>query len=98
MLKDKDISQVVSIMSPYINEWHIVELEGARAAKINELKDAISSLDKSNNRNKEIIVHANFLEATLSLKTSCKPKDRVVAFGSFLVVSEVIKACGQVYG
>ena len=98
MFKDKDISQVISTINPYIDEWHIVELEGKRSAKINELKEAISQQNNSDGLNKKIIIHQSFLDATLSLKTSCNLKDRVVAFGSFLVVSEVIKACDQVYG
>jgi len=96
MLNDKDISQVISTISPYIDEWHIVEIKSERGAKISELKKAISQ--HSNRMNNEIIIHQSFLEATLSLKTTCKLKDRVVAFGSFLVVSEVIKSCDQVYG
>ena len=95
MLKDKDIVQVISIMNSHIDEWHIVELSGPRSTKMDELKRTISRQSESN---KNIIVHENFLNAVESVKTNSNLKDRVVAFGSFLVVSEVINAYGQVYG
>jgi len=42
MLKDKDIKQVLSIMSSHIDEWHIVGLEGSRGITIKELPSFIS--------------------------------------------------------
>jgi dihydrofolate synthase/folylpolyglutamate synthase len=93
ILKDKDIGQVISIMDSSIDEWHIVELEGSRSTKINELKKAIVE----QGLNKTVITHQSFLEACKSLKSTSNLQDRVVAFGSFLVVSEVINACNLVY-
>ncbi len=94
ILKDKDIDQVISIMNSQINEWHIVELKGSRRTKIDKLEKTISHHSNDN----KVITHQNFLEAVKSIKTTSNFKDRVVAFGSFLVVSEVINACDQVYG
>jgi len=94
ILKDKDIGQVISIMDSSIDEWHIVELEGSRSTKIDELEKAISK----QNPNKTIITHQSFLVACKSLKSTSNLQDRVVAFGSFLVVSEVINACHQIDG
>ena len=87
MLKDKDIQQVVSIMDQYIDAWHIVELEGSRSTKLCELKEIINK----QNPDKTVVTHQSFSDAIKSIKTSSNLQDRVVAFGSFLVVSELIK-------
>lgn len=94
MLKDKDIEQVISILDSQFDEWHIVELKGSRSTKIDDLEKVISK----QNPNKTIVIHQGFLEACKSLKSTSNLQDRVVAFGSFLVVSEVINACHQIDG
>ena len=94
MLKDKDIDQVISILSTNFDEWHIVELEGSRSTNINKLKEVIIE----HNPNKTVIIHQSFSMACKSLKSATNLQDRVVAFGSFLVVSEVINACHQIDG
>ncbi|MCF6190659.1 MAG: bifunctional tetrahydrofolate synthase/dihydrofolate synthase [Cocleimonas sp.] len=87
MLKDKDIQQVVDIMDQHIDEWHIVELEGSRSSQLSELKELINK----QNPDKAVVAHQSFSDAIKSIKTSSNLQDRVVAFGSFLVVSELIK-------
>lgn len=89
MLKDKDISQVLTIMSPHIDEWHIVGLSGSRGLTTHELEQHLSILKNS----ARVISHKNFSDAYQNLKNISKFKDRVVAFGSFLVVSAVINNC-----
>ncbi len=91
MLKDKDISQVLSILAPYIDEWHIVGLNSSRGLTTNELKQYIYDLKEMRN----IYPHKNITEACQHIKNISKSKDRVVAFGSFLVVSAVINKCNS---
>ena len=97
MLNDKDIKKVIEIMNIQIDEWHLVELEGTRSTPLNELKVLIAQQNNSNDSNKIIKTHRSFFEAGKSLKSSSNLQDRVVAFGSFLVVSEVIKICTLIY-
>jgi dihydrofolate synthase/folylpolyglutamate synthase len=94
MLNDKDIGQVISIMDQQIDEWHIVELEGSRSTKLTELKKLLIE----QNPNIRVISHQSFLEAIKFIKTNHNLKDRVVAFGSFLVVSQVVNVWGQFSG
>ena len=89
MLKDKDIPQVLTILDQYIDEWHIIELEGSRGLTIDELKQYINDLQVRGS----VFPHENIAEACQVLKNISKFKDRVVAFGSFLVVSAVINNC-----
>jgi dihydrofolate synthase/folylpolyglutamate synthase len=91
MLKDKDIKQVLSIMDRHIDEWHIVGLEGSRGMTTANL----SLIMKSANIQSKIIPHKSFLDAIHFLKKDSKNKDKVVVFGSFLVVSNVIESWGS---
>ena len=86
MLADKDISEVINLMDPVLDEWHIVPLEGSRGIQLNELKQRFtdSSIDT------KLVTHKRFSDACQTLKNITKGEDRVVAFGSFLVVSEVL--------
>ncbi len=94
MLKDKDIKQVVKIMSAEVEEWHIVELEGSRSTSLHTLKEIINE----KNPNNATLSHQSFSDAIKSIKTTSNLQDRVVAFGSFLVVSEVIKLMRDLHG
>jgi len=87
MLKDKDIQQVLSIMDRHIDEWHVVGLEGSRGLSTTEL----TLLMKAAHIDSEIIPHKCFSDAVHFLKKDSKNKDKVVVFGSFLVVSNVIE-------
>ena len=100
MLADKDINQVLAIMQPYIDQWHIFELPGKRAQTLEvlaqQLKQSLQQQANSTNEKpgqKSIIRHIDFSSVCNHLKKSVKSKDRVVAFGSFLVVSAVLETC-----
>ncbi len=88
MLADKDIAKVVSIMDRSINEWHVFGLDGARGLKSNELKQLVSQHSSST-----VFQQTSLKIACETLKNITKTEDRVVAFGSFLVVSDVISKC-----
>ncbi len=90
MLKDKDIKQVLSLLNNSINEWHIIALEGSRGISLEELVLIIKQQGITNT----VITHASFEDAYRSLKKYANFEDRVVAFGSFLVVSQILKING----
>ena len=87
MLKDKDIKQVLSTMDRHIDEWHIVGLEGTRGISTKDL----TLIMKSVNIKSAIIPHKCFSDAVDFLKKDSKNKDKVVVFGSFLVISKIIE-------
>ncbi len=105
MLRDKDIVEVLNIMGSVIDEWHIVATKGSRGLSLNELKTHFSKYEKLLNSQKsteqntlpkaltEVISYDSFSEACDALKNIAKDKDRVVAFGSFLVISEILDNC-----
>ena len=106
MLRDKDVKEVLSIMHDVIDEWHIVATEGSRGLSLNELKqhfnqfinssgeilpEEIVEQSQANDALTHITSYGSFKEACDAMKNIAKDKDRVVAFGSFLVISEILE-------
>ncbi len=101
MLRDKDINEVLNIMDSVIDEWHIVATKGSRGLSLDELKQHFSqqNIKKNTERNlqlntlTQVISYDSFSDACDALKNMAKDEDRVVAFGSFLVISEILDNC-----
>lgn len=87
ILADKDIAGVVAIMQPWIQEWHLVPLQGARAVPVETLKNTLQRLGVQ----APIRVYQDFHSAWDNVLFSVNKRDRVVAFGSFLVVSGMLE-------
>jgi dihydrofolate synthase/folylpolyglutamate synthase len=82
MLKDKDIAGVLREMAPRITRWHLATLAGPRGATADELA---ARLEKAAVRKFESPGAA--LAAALG---SASENDKIVVFGSFLTVGEVM--------
>ena len=101
ILKDKDISKVINLMDSVIDKWHIVATEGSRGLSLDELKPYFKQQNSRQNSEqntqanplKNVTSYDNFDQACSTLKNVIKDKDRVVAFGSFLVISEILSNC-----
>ncbi|MEH6456268.1 MAG: bifunctional tetrahydrofolate synthase/dihydrofolate synthase [Cocleimonas sp.] len=109
MLRDKDISKVLNIMGSVIDEWHIVATKGSRGLSLDELQlhfnrtKAEQSYEQDSQQKIEqkqqlktltkVISYDSFSDACGALKNITKDEDRVVAFGSFLVISEILDNC-----
>ena len=85
---DKDLTGIVTPLIPFINEWHIVDLEGERGQPGTAIQLKLQKIAPK----LSVILHKNFKKTTQELKNTLKCKDRVVAFGSFLVVSQVLES------
>lgn len=87
MLADKDIDLVVNTLQSCIDAWHVFALEGSRALPLEQL---VSTL--KNSVSDTTIYQYDDLKSALqgAISMSTKP-DKVVAFGSFLVVSGVLE-------
>jgi dihydrofolate synthase/folylpolyglutamate synthase len=81
MLRDKDIGGVLRELAPRITRWHLATLPGPRGASADELAAHID-------REKEKFASpAQALEAALG---RAGEGDKIVVFGSFLTVGEVM--------
>jgi dihydrofolate synthase/folylpolyglutamate synthase len=86
MLRDKDIAGVLRELAPRITRWHLASLPGPRGARAEELEQNLRTSD----------AHAPALKFELP-KTAFAAAlehagegDKIVVFGSFLTVGEVM--------
>jgi dihydrofolate synthase/folylpolyglutamate synthase len=86
MLRDKDIAGVLREVAPRIARWHFASLAGPRAATAQELKQAFLQAGGS----APFELHASVQKAFAAAKERASENDKIVVFGSFLTVGEVI--------
>ncbi|WP_028773050.1 bifunctional tetrahydrofolate synthase/dihydrofolate synthase [Shewanella waksmanii] len=81
MLKDKDCSSVLSIMSDVVDEWHLVDLDCPRSAAANDLQNNLPTSSQSH-------TYASIALAWQHLIHRLSKDDVVIIFGSFYTVAE----------
>jgi dihydrofolate synthase/folylpolyglutamate synthase len=81
MLRDKDIGAVLRTVAPRITRWHLASLGGPRGAAASELAAHVAGNASE---------HASPVEAFVAAKAAAGENDKIVVFGSFLTVGEVI--------
>lgn len=87
MLGDKDIDGMISSMSDIVDEWHVAGLQSARAATVQRLRDAIMARAPAS----PVIMHADVASAYREALGAAQSGDRIVVFGSFHTVGEVMQ-------
>ncbi|MGB9093125.1 MAG: bifunctional tetrahydrofolate synthase/dihydrofolate synthase [Gallionella sp.] len=90
MLADKDIAGVVAALDPHVDTWLVGGLDTARAATPERLE---SVLEQGRVRG-EIIICKNIPEALRYACNAAGENDRILAFGSFYTVAEVMAVKG----
>jgi dihydrofolate synthase/folylpolyglutamate synthase len=86
MLKNKDISNTLKQLYNQVNIWHTVTLPTAESAKTKDLVYSLQDLGAKN-----IYSHLYVSNAYKHIIEVSKPEDRLIVFGSFYTVAEVIK-------
>jgi dihydrofolate synthase/folylpolyglutamate synthase len=82
MLRDKDLAGVLRELAPRVTRWHLASLPGARGASAEELAAHLggAALEK----------FASPRAAFEAAKARAEEGDKIVVFGSFLTVGEVM--------
>jgi len=91
MLKDKDIEGVIRQMVPMIDRWFLADLSGPRAASAQRLSEALPATSDS----ATLKLFSSPAEAFATAESIAQPDDRIVVFGSFYTVAEVLKLLGR---
>jgi dihydrofolate synthase / folylpolyglutamate synthase len=86
MLRDKDIPGVFRELAPRITRWHFATLPPPRGALASELAEHLRSIDPRASAS----VHESAHEAFAAAQAAAAQNDKIVAFGSFLTVSDVM--------
>jgi dihydrofolate synthase/folylpolyglutamate synthase len=90
MLADKDIPGTLRAMLPAIEEWHVADLIGPRAAKGELLAKALEQIGVMRYYN-----HPSIVQAYKTVQRLAGKQDRVVIFGSFYTIVEILKLRGE---
>jgi len=86
MLRDKDIAGVIRELAPRITRWHLATLSGPRAAAAGDLARALSR----EGVHAPAAEHASPRAALAAARAEAGENDKIVVFGSFLTVGEVM--------
>lgn len=86
VLADKDVCGIIECVEGVFDEWHISQLDSERALEKESLK---KQLDKCCH-DCVIYSHSSISEAYNAAKNKANEDTRIVVFGSFLTVAEVL--------
>ena len=82
MLRDKDMAGVLRAIAPRVTRWHLASLAGPRAASAHELASHLGKDDAA--------CFGSPGEAFAAALKRAHENDKIVVFGSFLTVGEVM--------
>ena len=86
VLSDKDVCGIVEAVGGSIDEWHISQLASDRTLDTETLKKQLNNCSHDT----AIYTHASIAEAYNTVKNAANESVRMVVFGSFLTVAEVL--------
>ena len=81
MLRDKDIGGVVGALAQRVTRWHLATLPGPRGARAAEVAAHLHG---------DVHCHDSPAEAFAAAREAAGEGDKIVVFGSFLTVAEVM--------
>jgi dihydrofolate synthase/folylpolyglutamate synthase len=81
MLRDKDIAGVLRALAPRITRWHLASLSGPRGAAASDLAQHVEG---------DMHLFGSPSEAFAAAASAADEGDKIVVFGSFLTVAEVM--------
>lgn len=89
-MSDKDIVEVLRIMRPVVDHWHLCGLPMPRAATAEQLETALYDAGFVQSSDATIQKHQSVQEALTLLSTTAPPSDRIIIFGSFVTVEQAL--------
>lgn len=91
MLNDKDVDEVIKILAKSVDYWYCATLSGERGLSAQELADKINTLiPKDKEGLPEVAMFDSPSLAYDAAKKRSQLEDRIVVFGSFLTVADVL--------
>ena len=92
MLRTKDRAAVMQVLSPCVSNWYLASVQARRGTTSEELFASLRELDNA--------PHAELFDSVSAAldaaKAAAKQGDRIIALGSFLVVSEALRYLNKV--
>jgi dihydrofolate synthase/folylpolyglutamate synthase len=91
MLGDKDIAGVVELLKGRIDYWHLTSLPGPRGTTADQLAEILAEAGVDQG----VFLHATPTEAFAAARGQAGENDRIVVFGSFLTVTDVMQSLNR---
>ena len=88
MLNDKDIEGVIEKVREKIDHWYVAPIAGARGMSAADTARRVRTMAPASS----VSEHASFATALDAARERAGADDRILAFGSFLSVAEVLRA------
>jgi dihydrofolate synthase/folylpolyglutamate synthase len=88
MLRDKDIAGVAQALASRVTRWHLGALGGPRGTDAEALARILSAAGIR----APLFQHPSVADALAGARGAAGENDKLVAFGSFLTVSEVMQS------
>jgi len=86
VLQNKDVSGIVNALREVVDSWHLADLNAERAMAASDIQSVLQQADIQ----APISCHSSVKLAKESAMISSSEQDRVLVFGSFFVVSEIL--------
>ena len=93
MLRDKDVAGVVARVAQRVDHWYIGSTSGARGSRAVDVADIVRAASDADLRS-TVETFDSVAAAYAAATTRAKPEDRIVVFGSFSTVAEVMRERG----
>jgi dihydrofolate synthase/folylpolyglutamate synthase len=91
MLADKDIAGVVAAVNMEVNSWYVASIDNARGASAKQLTNFIRLKVPSGDIQSFSDVTSAYLQACMDASEN----DRIIVFGSFFTVADVMRVLTQ---
>jgi len=91
MLRDKDVTGVIARVGAQVDRWHVGPTPGARGAESAWLAARVREASPGKQAS-DVMEHATLADAYASATGEVDVDDRIVVFGSFTTVAEVMRA------
>lgn len=95
MMADKDIAGVVEVIKHRVDRWLPCDLPGPRAARAKELAGILEKVGVGGTAQCFASPAAAFAQALDNARMNENGDDRILAFGSFLTVADVMRYLGR---
>ncbi len=92
MLGDKDIAGVVGKLGNRIDHWHVGPTPGPRGTSAAQIGSQLRAAGVGTASGQSITEHSTLADAYAAARDSASADDRILAFGSFLTVADVMRA------
>jgi dihydrofolate synthase/folylpolyglutamate synthase len=92
MLADKDIAGVIARIGERVDHWHVGPTAGSRGCPATTIAGLLRAAGLGVGDGRSITEYASIAAAYAGARERASADDRILAFGSFLTVAEVLRA------